>query len=499
MKKRTIWTIAIVMGTSFAVLIFLQMYYFNEIVEMRQRQFDEGAKRALYQATHSIELKETQRTIEEEIAANDEDNKQQLRIESNAPMLLSGTHGVPLDSAQFAPNLNMRLGNVAPTPSLSEKVRERFRQQKGLLNEIIYSTLYRPNERPLAERINRNELDYALKTELTHNGIDLKKVHYHFQVQTVDGRVVHQCQDYDEGFGDKVYRQEIFPNDPPSQTGFIVLRFPHVGNYIYESAKFVLPAIIFTFVLLVVFIFTIYTIFRQKRLSEIKNDFINNMTHEFKTPISSISLAAQMLADKNLPYSESRFDHLTSVINDETKRLRMQVEKVLQMAMFDRDDVSTFKFQEIETHTIIEEVVSTFRLKASSMGGTITTELEADDPIIWGDPMHFTNLIYNLLDNGLKYRRPEVPVELKIKTENKDSQLIIVIEDNGIGIKKEDLKRIFERFFRVSTGNRHDVKGVGIGLAYVSSVVKAHKGNIHAESEIDQGTQFIIALPLLEE
>ena len=222
------------------------------------------------------------------------------------------------------------------------------------------------------------------------------------------------------------------------------------------------------------------------------------MTHEFKTPISSISLAAQMLSDKNMPKTEATFDHLSSVIVDETKRLRMQVEKVLQMAMFDRDDVSTFKFQEIESHSIIEEVVSTFRLKASSMGGTISTQLDAEDPIIWGDPMHFTNLIYNLLDNGLKYRRPEVPIALKVMTENRDSKLIIMVEDNGIGIKREDLTRIFERFYRVSTGNRHDVKGVGIGLAYVSSVVKAHKGTIHAESEIGEGTRFVIELPLLD-
>ena len=498
MKKRVIWTIAIIMGVSFTVLIFLQFNYFSEIVDMRQRQFDENVKRALYQAAHNIELKETQRTLEQEIAANDKEHSDQREAEAKAHELLSGVHGSPLDSNSYSPNLNLRLGGASQSPSLSEKVRERFLQQKDLLNEIIYATLYKPIDKPLSERINRNELDYALKTELTHNGIDLKKIHYHFQVLTIDGRVVHQCQDFVEDDDDKIYRQEIFPNDMPTQTGFIVVRFPHVGNYIYDSAKFVLPAIVFTFVLLVVFIYTIYTIFRQKRLSEIKNDFINNMTHEFKTPISSISLAAQMLSDKNMPKTEATFDHLSSVIVDETKRLRMQVEKVLQMAMFDRDDVSTFKFQEIESHSIIEEVVSTFRLKASSMGGTISTQLDAEDPIIWGDPMHFTNLIYNLLDNGLKYRRPEVPIALKVMTENRDSKLIIMVEDNGIGIKREDLTRIFERFYRVSTGNRHDVKGVGIGLAYVSSVVKAHKGTIHAESEIGEGTRFVIELPLLD-
>lgn len=496
MKKRTIWTIAGIMGASFAVLIYLQVHYFTQIVEMRQKQFDENVKRALYQVAHTLELKETQSTIEAEIAANESENEEQLRTEVHHPPVAQDTL-LTMDTAVSSPDLNTRLGGEAY--SIGEKVRERFLRQKGLLNEVIYSTLYKPLDKPLAERINRNELDYALKTELQHNGIDLKKMEYHFQVLTIDGRDVLQCQDYSENRNDAVYRQEIFPNDLPSQTGFIVVRFSHVGSYIFDSVKFVFPSLIFTFVLLAVFIYTIYTIFRQKRLSEIKNDFINNMTHEFKTPISSISLAAQMLADKNLPPSEERFDHLSGIIVDETKRLRMQVEKVLQMAMFDRDDISTFKFQEIEAHSIIEEVVSTFQLKAGSMDGHIAVQLEAEDSIIWGDPMHFTNLIYNLLDNGLKYRRPDTPVRLVVSTANKGKNLLITVADNGIGIRREDLKRIFERFFRVSTGNRHDVKGVGIGLAYVASVVKAHKGTIHAESEYGQGTRFIISIPLLEE
>lgn len=501
MKKRTIWTIAFIMGASFAVLIYLQMHYFTQIVDMRQKQFDENVKRALYQVAHTLELKETQTTIEAEIAANVDENESKGVLYATEADNDALPHDslLSMDTANYTPNLNIRLGGAQSHLSIGEKVRARFLRQKELLNEVIYSTLYKPLDRPLAKRINRNELDYVLKTELQHNGIDLKKMEYHFQVQTIDGRDVLQCQDYAESGNDAVYRQEIFPNDPPAQTGFIVVRFSHVGSYIYDSVKFVLPSLVFTFVLLAVFIYTIYTIFRQKRLSEIKNDFINNMTHEFKTPISSISLAAQMLADHNIPKTPERFDQLSGIIVDETKRLRMQVEKVLQMAMFDRDDISTFKFQEIEAHSIIEEVVSTFQLKADSMDGHISVQLEADDSIIWGDPMHFTNLIYNLLDNGLKYRRPDTAVELTVSTANKGNDLVITVADNGIGIRRDDLKRIFERFFRVSTGNRHDVKGVGIGLAYVASVVKAHKGTIHAESEFGQGTRFIISIPLLEE
>ncbi|MDO5075564.1 MAG: HAMP domain-containing sensor histidine kinase [Bacteroidales bacterium] len=501
MKKRTIWTIAIVMGISFAVLISLQIYYFTKIVDMRQKQFDENVKRALYQAARAVELNETKATIEAEIAANARRYETTLHAErqSAGPPVRTAQHWQKsMDSLPPALRLDVRLGAQPTAPTISEKVRQRFLHQKDLLNEVIYSSLYRPLDKPLQERINRNSLDAALKTELQHNGIDLRKIHYHFQVFGIDGREVTRCQDFEESFDDAVYKQELFPNDPSSQTGFIMLRFPDVGNYIYESARFVLPAIVFTFVLLGVFVFTIYTIFRQKRLSEIKNDFINNLTHEFKTPISSISLAAQMLSDKSVTKNEQMFAHLSSVIVDETKRLRFQVEKVLQMAMFDRDDAATFKYQEADANSIIEEVVQTFRLKVESAGGSISIHTEAEDPIVYIDTMHFTNLIYNLLDNALKYRRPDTPAQLSVSTSNSSGRLVLRVSDNGIGIKKEDQRRIFDRFYRVSTGNRHDVKGVGIGLAYVWSVVKAHKGTIAVESTYGEGTTFTISIPLIE-
>lgn len=496
MNKKTIWAIAIVMGASFFALIGLQVYYFNEVTEIRRQQFDENVKRALYQAAHTLELNETKATIEAEVVEKDKDSTHNDGPLLTPDLALPHSPDVPLDSEAFVPRNDIRLGQVDQQQRLSEKVRKRFLYQKELLNEVIYSILYKPFDRTLEERINRNELDYVLKMELLHNGIDLKQVHYHFQVFTVDGREVMRCQDYEEGYNDAVFRQEIFSNDPPTQMGVIVVRFPGVRHYIFDKAKFVLPAIFFSLVLLVVFCFTIYTIFRQKRLSEIKNDFINNLTHEFKTPISAISLAAQMLGDKNISLPEEFKQRYFDTIVDETKRLRFQVERVLQVAMFDRDDAAAIKLQESEANSIIEEVVANFSLKVENAGGHINSNLEAEDSIINADPMHFTNLIYNLLENALKYRRPEVPVNLLVGTRNENNKFVITVQDNGIGIKKEDLKRIFERFYRVPTGNVHNVKGVGIGLAYVSSVVKAHKGTITADSVFGEGTTFTITLPL---
>lgn len=248
--------------------------------------------------------------------------------------------------------------------------------------------------------------------------------------------------------------------------GFVNIFFPTLDNYIFSSVKFMIPSIIFTVVLLITFIFTIYIIFRQKRLTEIKNDFINNMTHEFKTPISTISLAAQMLNDPAVGKSPVMFKHISGVINDETKRLRFQVEKVLQMSMFERQSV-TLKKKEIDAHELITGVVNTFRLKVEKNNGTLEAELNAQDPVIFVDEMHFTNVVFNLLDNAVKYKSPDRDIALKIRTWNESGKLCISIEDNGIGIKKENLKKIFDKFYRVHTGNLHDVKGFGLGLAYV--------------------------------
>jgi two-component system phosphate regulon sensor histidine kinase PhoR len=221
------------------------------------------------------------------------------------------------------------------------------------------------------------------------------------------------------------------------------------------------------------------------------------MTHEFKTPISTISLAAQMLQDPAVGKSPAMFKHISGVINDETKRLRFQVEKVLQMSMFERQK-ATLKMKEVDANELIAGVVNTFALKVEKNNGSITTDLKADNSWVFVDEMHFTNVVFNLLDNAVKYKKPEGELQLFVRTWNESGKLYISIEDNGIGIKKENLKKIFDKFYRVHTGNLHDVKGFGLGLAYVKKIIQDHKGAIRAESELNMGTKFIIVLPILK-
>lgn len=496
MKKSTIWLIATVMGVCFLTLLYLQTKYFKEVMDMRAEQFDESVTRSLSSAARNLELAETKAGLEKQFRetmgqknANDSlyikgakqdstNNEQHNEIPAN------------VQKGMFLDNLN---ANSVPE-GLRDSVRERYLYQQSLLNEVVYSILYKAGEKPIGERVDFRMLDSNLRSELHSNGIDID---YHFYVTTSDGREVYRCTDYSPEGSRFTYRQVLYPNDPSAQTGILYVHFPGKLRYIFSTAKFILPAIIFTLVLLIVFIFTIFTIFRQKRLTEIKNDFINNMTHEFKTPISSISLAAQMLGDPAIAKNETMFRHISSVITDETKRLRFQVEKVLQMSMFDRK-AATFKCKEVDANIIVNDTVNTFRLKVEANGGKIEAFLDAEDAIVYVDEMHFTNVIFNLLDNAVKYKAEGRNLHLIVRSSNDAHKLTISIEDNGIGIKKEDLKKIFEKFYRVHTGNRHDVKGFGLGLAYVHSVVKALDGNIHAESKLGQGTKFVITLPLMQ-
>lgn len=509
------------MGLSFLSLLYLQVSYIEEMVKMRREQFDESVQRSLASACRNIELVETKKYLEkdaittEKAARLSEDIKKNEDIENNVHGIVEHTQHYVVGSDGLTGyttfQLNTRIGSKKPSSvpkaiittgknipqtarALQEIIKDRYVYQKALLDEVVYNILYTASDKPLKERINFKQLDLFLKTELLNNGIDIL---YHFTVTDRDGTKVYHCPDYTDEGSENTYSRVLFKNDPPARMGVVNIHFPTLNRYIYSSVKFMIPSLIFTLVLLVTFIFTIYIIFRQKKLTEIKNDFINNMTHEFKTPISTISLAAQMLKDPAVGKSPEMFKHISGVINDETKRLRFQVEKVLQMSMFDKQKTA-LKMKDINANDLIAGVVNTFKIKVEKYNGNIISNLAAENPYIFVDEMHFTNVIFNLLDNAVKYKKANGDLLLTINTWNEPGKLFISIQDNGIGIKKEDLKKIFEKFYRVHTGNLHDVKGFGLGLAYVKKIINDHKGTIRAESELNIGTKFIIALPLLK-
>ena len=519
MKQKTIWSIAIIMGLSFLALLFLQLQYIKEMAEMKKEQFDESVNRALYQASRNLELNETLRYLEKDV---NETERRAFRKDSLGTRS-GGPDGTQQQSHQFSvtgkdgtvySSFELKTIEVKPSQmpkamilrpdknavneankSMQEIVKNRYIYQKALLDEVVYTILYSASEKPLRERINFKLLDRDLNAELMNNGINIP---YHFTVSTQDGREVYRCPDYVEDGEDYTYSQVLFRNDPQNKMGVVKIHFPDMNSYIYSSVRFMIPSIIFTVVLLVTFIFTIVVIFRQKRYSEIKNDFINNMTHELKTPIASISLAAQMMNDNSVTKSPQMMSQLGGVINDESKRLRFLVEKVLQMSMFDRQD-ATFKKKELDLNEMVENIANSFSLRVEHTGGKIYTEIEAVDSAIYVDEVHFQNVINNLLDNAVKYRKPDQPIDIYIRTWNDDDYLYLSIRDTGIGIKKDNVKKVFDKFYRVHTGNVHDVKGFGLGLAYVKKIVDLHQGEIKVDSEYGKGTKFTIKLPVLKE
>lgn len=249
-------------------------------------------------------------------------------------------------------------------------------------------------------------------------------------------------------------------------------------------------------VLLLVILFFAYTIFvilKQRRLSEIQKDFINNMTHEFKTPISTIAVSTEVLKDPDIVRHPERLLNYTTIIEKENTRLRHQVERVLQMAKFDKDDIG-LKKEKIDVHQIIRDAIQNTALSLREKNGEIHCDLKASSHIVEADRLHLTNVLYNLIDNAIKYCSGAP--DIAITTTNVNGSLCISVRDNGLGIARENHRKVFQKFYRVPTGNVHDVKGFGLGLHYVMSVVKAHKGSIKLESELGKGSVFFIMLPL---
>lgn len=504
MRNTTITILSSVIGLSFVCLLLLQLKYIDEIFSIRRQHFDESVNRSLYRTSHQLEVQETMRYFE--TGYND-----------NGILVMSDSLSLNFDSL---PNMNSFVESqmqkngassnisdffstkkkhaVLPdnSQSLHDVINERHLYEKAIIDEIIYRRLYTASNRPLHQRVDFVFLDQTLRTELHSNGIDIP---YHFTVTTSGGREIYRCSDYERKGDEHSYVVPLFRNDPVSQKGMLKIHFPDMGKYVFNSIWYIVPSLIFTLILFVTFVVSIVLLFRQKKLTELKNDFINNMTHEFKTPISTISLAAQMLGDEKVNKSAQMFKRLSTTIIDETKRLRFQVEKVLQLSMYDHQKTN-LKMKEVNINDLIKGVVYTFALKVEKNGGKIISELNADKPYVFVDDMHFTNVVFNLMDNAVKYRREDSPLELKITTwnENKGNKLCISIQDNGIGIKKDDLKKIFDRFFRVHTGNVHDVKGFGLGLAYVKKIITDHKASITVESEIGVGTKFVIKIPISE-
>lgn len=269
-------------------------------------------------------------------------------------------------------------------------------------------------------------------------------------------------------------------------------------NYIIKKmGGLIVASIFFTCIIISAFALTIRTMFRQKNLSEIKSDFINNMTHELKTPLATISLAIDALVNEKVIHDTEKIRYYSAMIKDENKRMNKQVEKILQAARLERQEIK-LNLQELNAHDIIHKTADNLALQVQEKNGSITLALNADKYVIEADDVHFSNIIFNLLDNAIKYSKDNVPLQINVETSIAgNGMLAIKIQDNGIGMSKETQNRVFEKFYRAHTGNLHNVKGFGLGLSYVKAITEAHGGKVKVESALGKGSTFTVFLPFI--
>jgi two-component system phosphate regulon sensor histidine kinase PhoR len=493
---------------TFVGLIALQARYVRINAEMIENQFNENVQRSLFQTVSLVEENEALEYLGqtlEGVRYSGKKNKllgmdpQDIRPKNSPDSVASN---LKLTSEQLnrpSIRLSTRHGKATIEETsryLQERFQQNFSRSKTILDQAVFRWLKETDDKEISERVNFDELNGILERVLVNNGVELP---FFYSIVDKQGKVIYKCNkeihgDY-QNRHNNVYTQKLFPFEESNRSAYLQVIFPTKQNYILNSMNLLFPSIALVLLILCIFIVAIIIIFRQKQLNNMKNDFVNNMTHEFKTPISTISLASQMLQDTGVGKTPETLKHISNVIRDETKRLSYQVEKVLQMAIFERDK-STLKLNEIQINSLITDIIGNFSLKVTSKGGKITSKLGAANDVALVDEVHFTNVIFNLMDNALKYS--DKPLLLTIETWNEKDNLLISIEDNGIGIHKEDLKRIFEKFYRVSTGNLHNVKGFGLGLAYVKKIVTEHRGSIKVESELNIGTKFTITIPTLK-
>jgi len=373
---------------------------------------------------------------------------------------------------------------------------DKFLKRTFIVSDIFEDMFNLTHFLPIEERLNVERLDSMIKLELNAKGIELE---YEFGIFSAFKKelVYEKTGKYSDELMSDGQSFQLFPSDFFSVPNYLVVYFPKRKSFLLKQMQFTL---ILSFVLIsliiTIFSYVLISFIRQKRLSEERNDFINNMTHEFKTPISTISLACEAMKDSHVNQDASMRDTYVDIIRKENKRLATMAEKILQTAIIDHGQLK-LKKDIVDAKKSITEVIDTIALQLEQRQGSIHTFFLAANHTIAADKVHFTNIIYNLLDNAIKFSK-ETP-EIIIKTFNERNNLIIEVIDKGIGISKNEQRRVFEKLYRVSSGNVHDVKGFGLGLSYVKAIVELHKGSIGLESEPGKGSSFKISLKNIEQ
>jgi len=507
MSKKMIYILTVLMAIAVVAMVWVQLITINKTAKLQEKDFTFNVNIALNDVKERIEFEEFKIFYQpdESYYSSSSAPSSGLNLYPNSDPVeslnklgQSGELSISYSQKTFNnPNGLLEISKSRVDLDISS-MRSAYKRQSERQSQLLryQDFMQKRSEMKISDRIVPEFLKQLLEVELKDR--DIQSQYKYCIKSTVRDKteIVLGDPDYHPTKAAREYKVPLFYDQASAKPNFLVVYFPdHHAEQIKAMSNVVLPSLILILIIIGIFVFTLQIILRQKKLSQIKNDFINNMTHELKTPISTISLASQMLKDNSLVHTPSTIDHISGVIFDESKRLSSQVEKVLQMAVFNEGKLK-LKFSDIDLNQIVSQAASNFELRVTNSGGTLETTIQAYDPVISGDEVHITNVIFNLLDNAEKYSK-ETP-KIEILTENKSGWVIVQIRDYGIGISKENLTQIFERFYRIPTGNVHNVKGFGLGLSYVKRIVEEHHGKIKIESTVGKGTKFRIYFPVIK-
>ncbi|HNW99074.1 MAG TPA: HAMP domain-containing sensor histidine kinase [Bacteroidales bacterium] len=539
MNKKVILLVIILITIALIGLVGIQIYWIQNALAVKEANFDRSVNEALTNVIYKLEKLEVANRIKNKINFKNPNTSLYNTIDSLNNMFLgemeSMTNDFNIQKASYINYTNKHYsveytetipGNIIrhvdsgsvtitnkdtlkkaqevrpvsvpeyyfPTnhfDSISDKI-DKFLKKSFLVSDVFEEMFNYKSSPDIESRIDPVKLDSLIRNELDGKGIHTD-YEYGIFSPVKNEFIMEKTGKYRNELVNKSVAFNLFPSDLFKAPEYLLIYFPNKEQYLFtQTGIMLIVAAILIILIILSFIYTIRTIIKQKRLSEMKNDFINNMTHEFKTPISTISLACQALTDDDLMKSEILYKNYLHVIGDENKRLGVMAEKILQTAVLEKGQLK-LKKEPIDIHSIIQDVIKNISLQVQAKNGIIKTQLDANNNIINADRVHVTNVIYNLVDNANKYT-PENPV-ITIATENNEQGIYISVEDNGTGISHANLKKIFDKLYRVPTGNIHSVKGFGLGLNYVKVIAEMHDGNIDVVSELKKGSKFTLYLP----
>jgi len=466
-----VYIIIILLSVALVGLMIIQVHWIRSDMIIRQVNFERDVTDAGSEVVRKLEMLDLSQRYERRMKIYNNPVNYELKLDSINQMLFYEMQSIT-----------------------SQKELEVF-INKFFMSRDLVEEMYLPlNQMPASERIKRDILDSLLHIELKERSIGTDFEYAIFN--PFEGQVkMEKTGDYTPDLLDfnKSFRFELFPQELQTSPDFLLLYFPHERRFLLgQMWNFLGISIFFMLMIILIFAYTMIAIYRQRRLSEMKSDFFNNMTHEFKTPVSTISLACEALMDKDIQKSEDLYKNYIKMIQEENRRLGYMAEMVLQSASLEKGDV-VLKKEVVGIHEILTVVIRKIGIQVEIKDGEILKDFNAETPEINIDRVHMINVFHNLLDNANKYT-PAKP-HIIVSTRNFENELIIWVRDNGIGISKANQKKIFEKLYRVPAGNVHNFKGFGLGLSYVKSIVEKHGGTIRLDSELNKGTTFEIILP----